>query len=112
MKSLFARFKRKPKLKSLGPDSDIRCRVLLINDPNNGYLHHTLGITDKRMEELVEILRRITAMHGKKGPSTIISEFSKEMKHPNELAYMCYHFGYCNNSSHVPLNFISPTSKF
>jgi len=79
-------FKRKVELIST---NDLK--MVIIETETENY-HKTLGITDERMDELMEVVREVVG-RGDMGQAECMVECSKIAKHPNELGVMCFILG-------------------
>jgi len=72
------------------PDYKEYVTVKIIDDENET-ITGTLGISDERRHELYEITK--TALVNE-NISTILAEVSKDVTHPNELAFVCFLVGH------------------
>ena len=87
------------KTKNKLPSNIVDCRVTMIN-PESNILSENFGITDERMQYLVDKANEYVRKKSDKVENTyglnmseLLEEISKECKHPNELAVICLQIG-------------------
>jgi hypothetical protein len=78
------------KLKSLFKKQELPAGPCLVHiiDADARYLNDQLGITDKRHDDLVSVLKDKGLAY------EMLAEVSKHCNHPNELAYICFKIGH------------------
>ena len=89
-KSLISRLFSKKETPVVLPDYKEYVTVKIIDDESET-ITGTLGISDERRHELYEITK--TALVNE-NITTILAEVSKDVTHPNELAFVCFLVGH------------------
>lgn len=89
-KNLISQLFSKKETSVVLPDYKEYVTVKIIDDENET-ISGTLGISDERKNELYEITK--TALVNE-NITTILAEVSKDVTHPNELAFVCFLVGH------------------
>ena len=63
-----------------------------IIDDNNESITGTLGITDERKKELYALTKN--SIENSDNITSILTDISKQITHPNELAFVCFLVGF------------------
>lgn len=89
-KNLISRLFSKKETPVVLPDYKEYVTVKIIDDEDET-ITGTLGISDERRHELYEITK--TALVNE-NITTVLAEVSKDVTHPNELAFVCFLVGH------------------